>query len=194
MRPNPRSTRQSGADRGPRTEDQHNQAHTAKPKEKIIMNKVEKVPRFIWRLFRFLPPGMAYSLGLGSLVGRFVLLLETTGRKSGLPRETPLQYEKVEGIIYVASARGVKADWVKNLVANPNVAVTVGSHRFKGYADLITDTVQVVKFLELRLKLHPRFVGLILRFEGLGPSPTHEQLKEYASKRALVVIRPAENT
>ncbi len=91
------------------------------------MSKVERVPRFIWRLFRFLPPRIAYSLGLGSLVGRFVLLLETTGRKSGLPRVTPLQYDEVDGIIYVASARGVKADWYRNLVANANVEVTVGS-------------------------------------------------------------------
>ncbi len=157
------------------------------------MSRVERVPRFIWRLFRFLPPRIAYSLGLGSLVGRFVLLLETTGRKSGLPRVTPLQYDEVDGIIYVASARGVKADWYRNLAANPNVEVTVGSRRFRGYVDLITDPIQVANFLELRLKLHPKIVGTVLRFEGLGPSPTREQLKQYAAKRALVAIRPAEN-
>ena len=157
------------------------------------MSKVERVPRFIWRLFRFLPPRIAYSLGLGSLVGRFVLLLETTGRKSGLPRVTPLQYDEVDGIIYVGSARGVKADWYRNLAVNPHVEVTVGSRRFRGYADLITDPIQVANFLELRLKLHPKIVGTVLRFEGLSPSPTREQLKQYAAKRALVAIRPAEN-
>jgi deazaflavin-dependent oxidoreductase (nitroreductase family) len=40
-----------------------------------------------------------------------VLLLTTTGRKSGRPRQTRLQYEKEGGVIYVASARGQQADW-----------------------------------------------------------------------------------
>ena len=157
------------------------------------MSKVERVPRFVWRLLRFLPPRIAYELGLGSLVGGFVLLLQTTGRKSGLPRVTPLQYDEIDGILYVGSARGVKADWYRNLAVDPNVEVRIGSRRFKGCADLITDPVQSANFLELRLKLHPKLVGAMLRFEGVGPSPTREQLEQYATKRALVAIRPSEN-
>ena len=157
------------------------------------MSRVERVPRFIWRLLRFLPPRIAYSLGLGSLVGSFVLLLKTTGRKSGLPRVTPLQYDEIDGIIYVGSARGVKADWYRNLAEDPNVEVTVGTRKFKGYADLISESVQIADFLELRLKLHPKMVGAMLRFEGMGPTPTREQLEQYATKRALVAIRPTED-
>ena len=157
------------------------------------MSKAERVPRFIWRLLRFLPPRIAYSLGLGSLVGSFVLLLKTTGRKSGLPRVTPLQYDEIDGIIYVGSARGVKADWYRNLAEDPNVEVTVGTRKIKGYADLISDSVQIADFLELRLKLHPKMVGAMLRFEGMGSTPTREQLEQYATKRALVAIRPTED-
>jgi len=154
------------------------------------MTAIERLPRFIWRLFRFLPPRIAYSLGLGSLVGRFVLLLETTGRKSGLPRVTPLQYDEVDGIIYVGSARGVKADWYRNLAANPNVEVTVGSRRFRGCADLITDPLHVADFLEKRLKLHPILAATVMRIEGLGATPSREQLEQYAKRRALVAIQP----
>jgi deazaflavin-dependent oxidoreductase (nitroreductase family) len=157
------------------------------------MSRVERVPRLVWRLLRFLPPRIAYSLGLGSLVGHFVLLLETTGRKSGLPRVTPLQYDEIDGIIYVGSARGVKADWYRNLVEEPNVEVTIGSRKFRGYADLITDPVQIADFLELRLKLHPKMVGAMLRIEGIDPTPTRNQLEQYATKRALVAIRPTED-
>jgi len=158
------------------------------------MSRVERIPRFIWRLLRFLPPRIAYLLGLGSLVGSFVLLLKTTGRKSGLPRVTPLQYDEIDGIIYVGSARGIKADWYRNLAEDPNVDVIVGTRRFKGYADLITDSVQIADFLELRLKLHPKMVGAMHRFEGMGPTPTREQLEQYATKRALVAIRPTEDS
>ena len=154
------------------------------------MGKTEGIPRFIWRLMHFLPPRLAYSIGLGSLVGKFVLLLETTGRKSGLPRVTPLQYDEIEGMIYVGSARGVKADWFQNLVANPTVTLTVGSRQFQGHADPITDPAQIADFLELRLELRPRFIGALFRVEGIGPRPTREQLVQYAENRALVAIRP----
>ena len=50
------------------------------------------------RLYKFLnkPPRIAYALGLGPLVWGLVLLLTTTGRKTGLQRVTPLQYEQIE--------------------------------------------------------------------------------------------------
>ena len=126
-------------------------------------------------------------------MGGFVLLLETEGRKSGLPRITPLQYDKVEGIFYVASARGVKADWFQNLVKNPCVRLTVGCRKFNGVAEAIIDPVQIAEILELRLQLHPKLIGTILRLEGVGPKPTREQLLRYAENRALAKIRPIED-
>ena len=38
-----------------------------------------------------------YKRGIGPT--RMVLLLTTTGRKSGLPRVTPLQYEDIDGLL-----------------------------------------------------------------------------------------------
>ena len=55
-----------------------------------------RVSRLFWHVIR-VPPQLLYSLGLGPIYGRLVLLLTTTGRKSGLPRVTPLQYEEVNG-------------------------------------------------------------------------------------------------
>jgi len=55
--------------------------------------------------FRAPPSGLMiflYRAGLGPVIGRVVLLLTTTGRRSGLPRVTPLQYEQIDGAIYVA--------------------------------------------------------------------------------------------
>jgi hypothetical protein len=59
-----------------------------------------------------------YAIGLGPLVGRIILLLTTTGRKSGLKRVTPLQYEMIGDDCYIGAARGVKADWVRNIQVN----------------------------------------------------------------------------
>ena len=80
-------------------------------------SKVQRVPKVAWHLLK-LPARILYALGLDSLQGRFVLLLTTIGRKSGLPRATPLQYEEVDGQYRIASARGTEADWYRNILAN----------------------------------------------------------------------------
>lgn len=154
------------------------------------MPVIDRIPPSIWRLLRYLPPRLAYSVGLGSIAGRFVLLLTTVGRRSGLPRVTPLLYDEIEGIVYVGSARGTKADWYQNLQANPKVEVNIGSRRFTGYAELITEPGRVAAFLERRLRLHPIVAALAMRLEGLCARPSHAQLEEYAKRRALVAIKP----
>jgi deazaflavin-dependent oxidoreductase (nitroreductase family) len=131
-----------------------------------------------------------YALGLGSLVGRLVLLLTTTGRKSGLPRVTALQYEEIDGAIYLGSSKGTHADWFQNLVANPCVTVRVKSRQFSGMAEAVTDPIRVADFLELRLRHHPRMVGAMLKAEGLGVTPSRVELETYAGKLALAIIRP----
>ncbi len=140
--------------------------------------------------FLKLPPQIAYAIGLGPIIGRMVLLLTTTGRKSGLPRVTPLQYEEQDGVIYIGSARGTQADWYKNLVANPQVEVRVKNRRFKGIAETCTDPVIVADFIELRLERRPRIVGAILRSEGISTPPAREELEAYTANLALVTIRP----
>ena len=45
--------------------------------------------KFLWRALR-IPPQLLYKLGFGRIYGRLVLLLTTTGRKSGKPHVTPL--------------------------------------------------------------------------------------------------------
>jgi deazaflavin-dependent oxidoreductase (nitroreductase family) len=129
----------------------------------------------------------------GPLIGRLILLLTTTGRKSGLPRVTPLQYEEFDGLIYIGSARGTQADWYRNLVADPHVRVQVKGRRFEATAETSTDRVRLADFIELRLKRHPRLVGAMLHAEGLPARPTREQIERYAANLALVVIHPAQS-
>jgi deazaflavin-dependent oxidoreductase (nitroreductase family) len=131
-----------------------------------------------------------YALGLGPAVGRMVLLLTTTGRKSGLPRTTALQYEEVDGAIYLGSSKGTQADWFKNLAANPCVSIRVKSRQFSGKAEPVTDPVLIADFLELRLRRHPRMIGAMLKSEGLSATPSRAELETYASKLAIAIIRP----
>ena len=82
-----------------------------------------------------------FRANAGKVGGRFananLLLLHTTGAKSGLPRLAPLAY-LADGarLIVIASKGGAprSPDWYYNLVANPNVRVEVGTEQFQAQA------------------------------------------------------------
>jgi deazaflavin-dependent oxidoreductase (nitroreductase family) len=142
--------------------------------------------KYIQKIHRVL-----YAIGLGPLIGRIILLLTTTGRKSGLKRVTPLQYEKIGNDYYLGAARGLKADWVRNLQANPCVEIRVGAKQFEGQAEIVTDPKRFADFLEVRLQHHPRMIGLIMEMaHGLPRHPTREQLEGLAEEEAVVIVHP----
>ncbi len=150
-----------------------------------------QVPRPLLHLMH-LPPRAAYALGLGPLLGPLILLLTTTGRKSGRPRVTPLQYEEIDGCFYIGAMRGRGADWFRNLSADPRVQLQVGARRFSAVAQPITNPSTIADFLELRIRRHPRMIPLILRLDGLSAHPDRAALEAYAARLALVVLRPIE--
>jgi deazaflavin-dependent oxidoreductase (nitroreductase family) len=66
----------------------------------------------------------------GQFVGANLLLLTTTGAKSGQARLAPLAYFTVDGkLIIIGSKAGADTnpDWVHNLRANPHAHVEVGT-------------------------------------------------------------------
>ena len=130
-----------------------------------------------------------YKRGFGPR--RVVMLLTTTGRKSGLPRVTPLQYEEFDGDYYIASARGQEADWFKNILANPQVHVQIREREFDALAEPVTDPVRIADFIELRLRRHPVMIRLIMHlFDGLPLRFTRAQLEEFCKQKALAILRP----
>ncbi len=134
-----------------------------------------------------------YAIGLGPIVGKIILLLTTTGRKTGLKRVTPLQYEEIDGKYYLGAARGLKADWVRNIQANPQVEVRVKSLNFQGQAEVVTDPVRIADFIEVRLQRHPFMIGMIMqRAHGLSKQPSREQLERLAEKEVLVIVAPVQ--
>jgi deazaflavin-dependent oxidoreductase (nitroreductase family) len=151
------------------------------------------VRRFNWRHFRKVQKvhRFLYAVGLGPIVGKLILLLTTTGRKSGQKRVTPLQYEEIDGKFYLGSARGTASDWYQNIEADHQVEVRVKNRRFRGQAEVVTDPVRIADFLDVRLQRHPRMLGLLMeKVHHLPPRPSREQLEELAASEAMVVITP----
>lgn len=69
----------------------------------------------------------------GMFEGAPLLILHTTGAKSGANRESPLMYLNHDDRLFVfASRAGADShpDWYYNLKANPSVSVELGTDRF----------------------------------------------------------------
>ena len=69
----------------------------------------------------------------GRWVGQPLLLLTTTGARSGLPRTTPLIYSTDGDRLVVIASKGgepTHPDWYHNLAAHPEATVEVGNERF----------------------------------------------------------------
>jgi deazaflavin-dependent oxidoreductase (nitroreductase family) len=106
----------------------------------------------------------------GPMAGRHLMLLTTTGARSGEPRTAVLGFGK-EGdtFVVIASANGA-ADhpaWYRNLVADPRVTVEVGSERFAARARTAQPgererLAALVPYLEGQQKLTSREIPLVV--------------------------------
>ena len=112
----------------------------------------------------------------GQLEGAPMLLLRTTGARSGRERVNPMMYLDLDGCRYVFASKGGAdrhPDWYHNLCAHPDVTVEVGTEpypatavpvsgedrdriyaeqarRYPGFAEYQAKTSRVIPVVELR--------------------------------------------
>ena len=70
-----------------------------------------------------------------------LILLTTTGAKSGQPHTTPMMFVPDEDrVLVIASNMGAPQDpdWYVNLCANPRVTVEIGDERYEAAASPLT--------------------------------------------------------
>jgi deazaflavin-dependent oxidoreductase (nitroreductase family) len=84
-----------------------------------------------WRRLLLRVPIMAYSAGFGWLFGRWLVMVEHVGRRTGKRRRVVLEVvaRDASGAVTVASGFGAKADWYRNLLAHPQAQVSTGRRR-----------------------------------------------------------------
>jgi len=70
---------------------------------------------------------------------RVFALLETTGRRSGLARHTPVGNGLDGDTFWLVAAHGTQADYVRNLQAEPRVRVKVGGAWRSGTAAVLPE-------------------------------------------------------
>ena len=76
----------------------------------------------------------------GPLEGVTLLLLTTTGAKSGQKRVSPLGYLPEGDRIFIFGVKGgapTNPDWYHNLVAHPTATVEIGTEQFEATAKVV---------------------------------------------------------
>ena len=95
----------------------------------------------------------------GQFKGRALLLLTTTGARSGKPFTVPLAFTRTgEDYVIIASKAGMPTnpDWYHNLVAHPTVKVEVGPETFEARAR-VTDGEERERLFAAQVALMPGF-------------------------------------
>jgi deazaflavin-dependent oxidoreductase (nitroreductase family) len=143
--------------------------------------------------FLFKAPLICWRMGLGPLLGRWMLLLTTWGRRSQLPRHTLLSYTLHEDRAYVISGWGQRTDWYRNLSADPRVGVQLSGNPYPARARRVVDVDE-----------YAAVMGVLLQTGGdshfkpwLRSLDIAYDLEDLVAKRDrvyLVAIDPSEQT
>ena len=144
------------------------------------------VSRFFYRL-----PIFVYRIGLGRLMGSRFLLLEHTGRKSGKLRRNVLEvvrWDKAAGTVYVVSAWGDKSDWLRNVRANPAVAIEVAGTRYSAKAIPLSREDSERELLDYAQR-YPRAAKELSRLLGYRLDGTPEDFASLAEQMTIVALR-----
>lgn len=91
----------------------------------------------------------------------FQTLLETTGRRSGEPRHTPIGGRRIGDQFWFVSEFGEKSQYVRNIAADPRVRVRLNGRWHRGTAHLMPDDDPRARMREL-----PRFNNVGVRTFG----------------------------
>jgi deazaflavin-dependent oxidoreductase (nitroreductase family) len=88
-------------------------------------------------------------------------ILETTGRRSGQPRRTPVGH-KVEGdTVWIVAEHGAKAAYVRNIGANPRVRIKLRDGWRTGTARVLEDDDPRARLRRMGLRLNALVVRLM---------------------------------
>ncbi len=135
-------------------------------------------------------PITLYRMHLGWLLGGRFLLLEHTGRVSGLPRQTVLEvvrHDDTQDVYYVAAAWGERADWFQNLQAQPEAMIQTGRRKIKVHAEVLSSVGARQELLDYAQR-NPTAARSLARLLGYRVEGA-EDFAELAERIRIVALR-----
>lgn len=117
-------------------------------------------------------------------MGASVMVITTTGRKSGRPFSTPIGFVR-DGANYVALTRGgnERSNWYLNLRANPRATLEIQGRRLNVRAEFIEAEADRQHAIRLYKEQRAEILGMA---SGAGRSATPEQIEEAFLTRLFV--------
>ena len=89
------------------------------------------------------------------------VLLETTGRRTGEPRSTPLARGPREGnVVWLASVHGRHATWVHNIEARPEVRIKLSGRWYRARATVREFDEAIARRFNAYARSGPRTLGI----------------------------------
>lgn len=140
-------------------------------------------------------PIVLFRVGLGGLFGRRLLLLTHTGRRTGAARQVVLEVLGRHGDGYlVASGYGPRAQWYRNVLAEPRVRFQVGRRTRPGRARPLPPE-ESGRHLAAYARRRPRTAAALMRTVGQDVDGSPESYRRVgADPRTgvpLVVLTPS---
>ena len=117
-----------------------------------------RVARFVTN--RLVNPVVRRALKAG-IAPRTHALLETTGRKSGLPRRVPIGNGLRGDVFWIVTEHGRAAHYVKNIEQDPRVRVKVGRRWYSGTATILEDEDPEERLRELGRPVNDAMLRLV---------------------------------
>ena len=79
------------------------------------------------------------------------MIMTTTGRKSGKPRQTAIEFHEFMGRKYVLSGWGTKTDWYRNIEADPHSTIQTWCGTESVLAHRITSDLELAETFEFAM-------------------------------------------
>ena len=140
---------------------------------------VRTPPTGIQRLF-FRMPITAYRWRLGWLMGGRFLLLNHTGRKSGLPRQAVVEVVRhdTESDCYVISSGfGEASQWYQNVMVMPDISIVAGRRTLDVHAERLPVDQAQQEMLDYAAR-HPAAARKLCGYMGFASDGSPETYRK----------------
>lgn len=119
--------------------------------------------------------------------GNFLMVITTTGRKSGRQFSTPIGYLRDGETVYAFNLGG-HSNWYKNMLANPLVKLEIKGKAYMMRGEKITDSAEAERVLGLYQQQQP---STAQRFFGLAADAAGAERLKVLDRVILVKFTPA---
>lgn len=145
------------------------------------------------KIFRFLNRWIVFVFRAGfgpfftrqTFAGK-IMVIENMGRKSGLIRQSPVNYAVAPdgNAVYCLSGFGSESQWYRNIQHNPRVNVWIGVQRIAGMAHPVDESETHLDIYR-RVLVNSGFATPL--FEGINPKTAPEETIRVMARRSPLI-------